>query len=239
MHLLTSLLSFGRQTPINRYDLDQFTYSNTCESTSETLITLVSRLVFKGMKDKVVLSIWQCIQQNIALSSNQTPLGLALKLHHQFGSAEVVRLTHEHGLSASYDELLRSRKSAAKCMVDHENDVFQQVIGLSRKVGSLFSWYDNYDIVVCTRIGWRKCDCMGIEFMCQPTGEILPGSAHVGASLSTPLLFPRLKKFAAANLNVKNLSSVTLLEYTWPKKVKPPRLSNNFRQPFEDVCKLE
>ena len=63
---------------------------------------------------------------------------------------------------------------------------------------------------------------MGIAFMCQPAGDILPGSAHVGESPSTPLLFPRLKKFAAANLDVKNLSSVTLLHYTGPKKVKPP-----------------
>ena len=38
---------------LNRYDLDQFTYSNICESTSETLITLVSRFVSKGKKNKV------------------------------------------------------------------------------------------------------------------------------------------------------------------------------------------
>ena len=38
---------------------------------------------------------------------------------------------------------------------------------------------------------------------------------------------------------MKNLSSVTFLQYTGPKKVKPPRLSNKFGQPFEDVCKHE
>ena len=86
---------------LNRYDIDQFTYSNTCESTSETRITLVSRLVSKGKKDKVALSILQCIQQHIALSpTNQTTLDLALKLHYKFGGAEIVTLTHEHGLSA-------------------------------------------------------------------------------------------------------------------------------------------
>ena len=89
-----------------------------------------------------------------------------------------------------------------------------------------------------THNGWRETHCI-IGSMCQPACEILPGSAHVGESLPTPLLFPRLKKFAAANLDVMNLSSVTLLHYTGPKKVKPPRLSNNFVQPFEDVCKLE
>ena len=84
---------------LNHYDLDQFTYSNTCESTSETLLTLVSRLVSKEKKNKIALSISQCVQQHIALSPNQTTLGLALKLHYKFGSAEIVRLTHEHGLS--------------------------------------------------------------------------------------------------------------------------------------------
>ena len=42
---------------LNHYDLDQFTYSNTCESTSETLLTLVSRLVSKEKKNKIALSI--------------------------------------------------------------------------------------------------------------------------------------------------------------------------------------
>ena len=84
---------------LNHDDLDQFTYSNTCESTSETLLTLVSRLVSKEKKNTIALSISQCVQQHIALSPNQTTLGLALKLHYKFGSAEIVRLTHEHGLS--------------------------------------------------------------------------------------------------------------------------------------------
>ena len=59
---------------LNRYDIDQFTYSNTCESTRETRITLVSRLVSKGKKDKVALSISQCIQQHIALSPSSRVL---------------------------------------------------------------------------------------------------------------------------------------------------------------------
>ena len=199
---------------------------------------LVSSLVSKVMKNKTALSISQCIQQHIALSPNQKTLDLALQFHHKFGSAEVVRLTHEHGLSIC-DDVLRFRKSAAKYMADHENDVLQQVIGLSRKVGPLFSWCDKYDLLVCTPNGRRETQCMAIKFMCQPAGEISSGSANVGESPSTPLIIPRPKKFAPANLDVKNLSPVTLLNYTGPKKVKPPRLSNNFGQPFEDICKLE
>ena len=60
-------------------------------------------------------------------------------------------------------------------MVEHENDVLQQVFCLNRKVGPFFSWCDNYDIVVCKLNGWRETHCM-----CQPAGEILPRSAHVG-----------------------------------------------------------
>ena len=41
------------------------------------------------------------------------------------------------------------------------------------------------------------------------------------------------RKNAAANVDVKNLSSVSLLHYSGP------RLSTNFGQPFEDVCKVE
>ena len=124
-------------------------------------------------------------------------------------------------------------------MADHENDVLQQVIGLRIKVGPLSSWCDNYDLLVCTPNGRRETHCIAIDFMCQPTVDILPGSANVGESPSTPLVIPRLQKFAAASLYVKNVSPVTLLHYTGPKKVKPPRLSNKFGQPFEDVCKLE
>ena len=40
-------------------------------------------------------------------------------------------------------------------------------------------------------------------------------------------------------MDVNNLSSGSLLHYSGPKKVKPPRLSTNFGQSFEDVCKLE
>ena len=108
-----------------------------------------------------------------------------------------MRLTHEHELSASYDEeVLLFRKSAAKYMIDHENDVLRHFVGLSRKVGPLFSWCDNYDILVCTHNRRRDTHCMVIEFMCQPAGEMLQWSAHVGEIPSTLLIFLRLKKFA-------------------------------------------
>ena len=104
----------------NDYDLNQFTYTKTCESTSETLLTLISQLVSKGEKNKAALTIAQCIQQHITSSPNQTTLGLALKLHHKFGRTELVSLMHEHGFSSSYDEVLRFCKSAAKYMADHK-----------------------------------------------------------------------------------------------------------------------
>ena len=52
-----------------------------------------------------------CVPGNIGTGEHSAD---PFRIAHKFGSAEVVRLTHEHGLSASYDEVLRFRKSAAK-----------------------------------------------------------------------------------------------------------------------------
>ena len=43
-------------------------------------------------------------------------------------------------------------------MVEHENDVLQQVFGLNRKVGPFFSWCDNYDIDCCVQARWLARD---------------------------------------------------------------------------------
>ena len=134
----------------SNYNLDKFTFTNTYDSTSQTLLNLVAQLVSNGKKDKVALTLSPCIQQHIASSNNQVTLGWALKLHHKFGSAEFVKLLHEHGLVASYDEVLLFCKSAAKYMCDHKKDVSGQIIGFSKLAGPLSGWCDNYDLLVCT-----------------------------------------------------------------------------------------
>ena len=68
------------------YDLNSFQYDNIVQDTSASLLTFVSRLVSDGETSKVSLTLSQCIQQHISKSTNQTSLGLAVRLHHKFGS---------------------------------------------------------------------------------------------------------------------------------------------------------
>jgi len=65
---------------------------------------------------------------------NQTTFGLAVKLHHQFGNSEQIKLLSDHGLTVSYYEVLRFRKSAAKYVSDN-SEALQKAIGMNRTVG--------------------------------------------------------------------------------------------------------
>ena len=178
-----------------------------------------------------------CIQQHIASSNNHVTLGLALKLHYKFGSAELVKLLHEHGLVASYDEVLPFRKSAAKYMCDHKKDVSEQESGFSKVAGPLSGWCDSYDLLVCTPNGRRETHCLAMEFMCHPYEDNLTSTSN--DENPPPFIIPRLKKSEARNLTLENSSSVTLLHYTGLKKVNSPMVSNNMSAPFEDLCKLK
>ena len=62
------------------------------------MVVLVSQLVSNGELNKSAVTISQCIQQHISNSTNQTTLGLAVKLHHELGSSELVKLLNEHGI---------------------------------------------------------------------------------------------------------------------------------------------
>ena len=98
----------------NDYNLSQFTFEKTVANTSPTLLALVSQLVSNGELNKSAVTLSQCIQQHISNSTNQTTLGLAMKLHTKFGSSELVKLLNEHGIVTTYDEVMRFHKSAAK-----------------------------------------------------------------------------------------------------------------------------
>ena len=74
------------------YDLSQFAFEKTVANTCPTLLALVSQLVSNGEFNKSAVTISQCIQQHISNSTNQTTLGLAVELHHQFGSSELIKL---------------------------------------------------------------------------------------------------------------------------------------------------
>ena len=64
------------------YNINDYVRHKVIESTSATLLKLVSSLVL-GAIPKPSLTLDQCIQQHICGSGrNQTTLGLAMKLHH-------------------------------------------------------------------------------------------------------------------------------------------------------------
>lgn len=60
-----------------------------------------------------VRTLTQCIQQHITSTHNQTTLGLAVKLHHKYGSYELIKTPNDHGLATDYAKILGFHKSAA------------------------------------------------------------------------------------------------------------------------------
>ena len=145
----------------NDYDLSQFTFEKTVANTSPTLLALVSQLVSNGELNKSAVTMSQCIQQHISTSTNQTTLGLSVKLHHKFGSSELVKVLNEHGIMTTYDEVMRFRKSAAKYISVNGRKV-HEAIGLMRRVGPIFGWFDNFDLLLCTPNGRRETHAMAI-----------------------------------------------------------------------------
>ena len=98
------------------------------ESTSATLVRLVSSLVSGCAITKPSLTMVQCIQQHIGGTNiNLTILGLAVKLHHKHDSSELGNTLNEHGIGSSYDEVLRFRKSVAKFVSDNQSDYHKKL----------------------------------------------------------------------------------------------------------------
>ncbi len=59
------------------------------------------------------MALTQSIQAHITRTFNQITVGLAVKLHHNFGSKEIVTLLHEYGITVTYDEVMTLRSSVA------------------------------------------------------------------------------------------------------------------------------
>jgi len=128
-----------RAIPLPRdYDLNIFRYDKTVQDTRIRLLTFLSSLVSDGEISKASLILSQCIQQHISKSTNQTSFGLAVKLHYQFGSADLVRTLNEHGIVSSYDEVLHFRKSVAKYVCEN-NEMYHTILGLERRTGPIYS----------------------------------------------------------------------------------------------------
>ena len=62
------------------------------------------------------------------------------KLRHKYGSRELIQTLNEHGITASYDEVLRFRKSAAKFVSNNQQEQeYHKMLGLTTEVGPVFS----------------------------------------------------------------------------------------------------
>ena len=97
------------------YKLSDYVHHKVIVSTNATLRSLDSSLVSGGAITQPSLTMAQCIQQHVdGTSSNQTTLGLSVKLYHKHGSSELVNTLNKHGITSSYDEVLRFRVSVAK-----------------------------------------------------------------------------------------------------------------------------
>ena len=127
------------------YDLRNFQYTKLIDSTSPTLLRLISCLVSGGRITKQALTLAQCVKQHISGNTNQTTLGLAMQLHHKYDSRELIQTLNEHGITASYDEVLRFRKSAANFLSNNQQE-YHKMLGLTTEIGPVFSWADNYDL---------------------------------------------------------------------------------------------
>ena len=138
-----------------------------------------------------------------------------VKFHHKFGSSEWVKVLNEHGIVTTYDEVIRFHKSAAK--YSGNGSIVHEAIGLMRRVGPIFGWFDNFDLLVCTPNGRCETHAMAIEFQQHPSGVLECGSPTVGL---LNLAIPRLYKREVAYIRLGS-KSVVMERYTGPKKVKP------------------
>ena len=151
-------------TDNKNYALEDFTYAKTMEQTSPTLLRFISTLVSDSKVTKASLSLSQSVQYGITKTRNQTTLGLGVKLHHKFGSSDLIRT-----LNVPYDGVLRFRKSAASYVGDNAVTL-HQMMGLTKTAGLIFGWYDNFDLLVSTPNGRRETHAMATEFQMHLAG---------------------------------------------------------------------
>ena len=209
------------QTPRD-YNLSDFSYDKTVTDTSETLLKFISKLISKGKITKKSITLAQCIQQHIGSwhdsKRNQTILGLAVKLHHKTGSSELIRILHDHGITSSYDEVLRFRKSVASFVASNSTNYYEQS-GLTTEIGQIFSWCDNYDLWISSPNGMKTTHAMVSEFTVHPKQDLTVIHSQIGVMSVT---IPRLKKSEAAKLKLANKAGLEISHYSGAKKVNPP-----------------
>ena len=85
------------------HDISDFTYEKAEQHTSATLLRFISKLISNGEVTMKSLCLSQSIQHCITNTQNQTALGLGVKLHHKFGSRDLIEILNGHGYIVPYD----------------------------------------------------------------------------------------------------------------------------------------
>ena len=216
--LVQKIVTEASKIPSNKdYDLNEFSYTKVKEQTSATLLRFIYKLVSNGEITKPSLSLSQSIQQHISSTQNQTTLGLGIKLHHKFGSRELIDILHENGYVASYQEVRRFRKSEAQYVSNNTYTLHQMMRSIS-SAGLVFGWFDNFYLLVTTPNGCRETHAMATEFQMHPARDV--GSSPPALD---KIVIPRLTSNQAKLVGKDK--AVPLVHYTGPKKVKPPAMA--------------
>ena len=142
---------------------------------------------------------------------------MGIKLHHKFGSRELIDILHENGYVASYQEVRRFRKSAAQ-YVSNNTYTLHQMMRFTSSAGLVFGWFDNFDLLVTTPNGHRETHAMATEFQMHPARDV--GSSPPALD---KIVIPRLTSNQAKLVGKDK--AVPLVHYTGPKKVKPPAMA--------------
>jgi len=193
------------------YLLNQFMKEHSIQATSPTLLELICKLISSGEVTRPSLSIAQSIQSRISKSTTPTTLGLGVKLHHKFGSKELVNLLHDYGYTCSYDEVLRFKVSAAKFIGEQD---YTKQLGLKKDSNPISHWYDNYDLRVYTPNGLKECHGMAVEHMQQfDDNEEECNNINI----------PRLSNTEIKEVHLSELSAVQFEHYAGIKNPIPPR----------------
>ncbi|MES9884496.1 MAG: hypothetical protein ABW185_26930, partial [Sedimenticola sp.] len=212
---------------VTDYDIGQFRKSKTIESTSPTLLSFVASMVSHGEVTRASITLAQSIQAHITKSYNQTTLGLAVKLHHRFGSKELVSLLHQSGITVSYDEVLRFRTSVA-IYTGNQPYTFR---GLSENDGKLASWVDNYDLNIFTPNGCRETHALAVEVTQQPLIRV---DENADIEPADPII-PRVSKAEVDQTKLSEVSPIAIQHYEGPKRPLPPATDDHYGLPYHVV----
>lgn len=150
-----------------------------------------------------------------------------MKLHHKYGSRELIESLNDHGFVTKYDEVLRFRKSAAQ-FVTKDPAEYHKSLGLTTELGPIFSWADNYDLYITTPNGMKSTHAMVSEFTQHPA----PGTIMTGNIGVMQLKIPRLRWTEERSLRLTH-QSLQLEHYSGPPKLKPPALPVKSPSPEE------